>query len=84
MTEPSRRRFIGVAGAGAAAAGATVLVPTAAAAAQTRLKANGATEPVVAWVSDTDSDELTLMVGEREVRVRDRDLVNRILNAAGK
>ena len=42
-----------------------------------------AQEPVVAYVGDHGSDELHLMVGEREVVVHDRDLVTRILNAAG-
>ena len=81
MSDSSRRTFIGVAGAGAAAAGATVLVPGVAAA-QTRLHAKSATATVVACV-DPDSDEVTLMVGEREVVVNDRDLVHRLLNAAG-
>jgi hypothetical protein len=38
----------------------------------------------VAYVSDATSGELTLLVGEREVVVHDRDLVNRLLNAAGR
>ena len=38
---------------------------------------------VVAYVQDHRSDTIRLMVGEREVVVRDRDLVTRILNAAG-
>jgi hypothetical protein len=37
----------------------------------------------VAYVKDHRSGELRLMVGEREIVVHDRDLVNRILNAAG-
>jgi hypothetical protein len=37
----------------------------------------------VAYVKDHSSSELRLMVGEREIVVHDRDLVNRILNAAG-
>ena len=79
MDDTSRRRFLGVAGAGAAAVGTAALVPSAASAAQTRLRA---TDPssVVAYVSDPSSDEVTLMVDEREVVVRDRDLVHRLLN----
>jgi outer membrane receptor protein involved in Fe transport len=84
MSETSRRRFIGVAGAGAAVAGATALVPGAATAAQTRLREKGARSPVVAYVSDIDSDEVTLMVEEREVVLHDRDLVIRLRNAAGR
>ena len=83
MSDTSRRRFIGVAGAGAAAAGATVLVPSAASAAQTRLHGKAATSPIVAYVADGTSDEVTLMVGEQEVVVHDRDLANRLRNAAG-
>ena len=83
MSDTSRRRFIGVAGAGAAAAGATVLVPAAASAAQTRLHGGATSSPIVAFVADGTSDEVTLMVDEREVVVHDRDLVNRLRNAAG-
>jgi hypothetical protein len=83
MSGTSRRRFIGVAGAGAAAVGATTLVPAVASAAQTRLHGRSARSTVVACV-DPGSDEVTLMVDEREVVIRDRDLVNRLLNAAGE
>jgi hypothetical protein len=38
---------------------------------------------VVAVIDDHRSSELHLLVGEREVVVHDRDLVTRILNAAG-
>ena len=82
MSETSRRHFIGVTGAGAAAVGATALVPGSAFASQTKRRADSATSPVVAYVSDVDSDEVTLMVDEREVVVHDRDLVHRLLNAA--
>ncbi len=84
MSDTSRRRFIGVAGAGAAAAGATALIPSAASAAQTRLHGRSAKTSVVAYVDDASSDQVTLMVDEREVVVRDRDLVARLLNAAGE
>jgi Rieske Fe-S protein len=83
MSTTSRRRFLGVAGAGAVAAGATA-VPGVASAAPTARSPHAATEPVVAYVSDAGSSELTLLVGEREVVLRDRDLVHRILNAAGR
>jgi hypothetical protein len=84
MGETSRRRFIGVAGAGAAATGATVLIPGAAVAAQARLRGDSAQAPVVAYVEDIGSDTVVLMVEEREVVVHDRDLVHRLLNAAGE
>jgi outer membrane receptor protein involved in Fe transport len=84
MSTTSRRRFLGVAGAGVAAAGATAAVPGVALAAPTARSSHAATESVVAYVSDATSSELTLMVGERAVVVHDRDLVNRILDAAGR
>lgn len=84
MNDTSRRRFIGVAGAGAAAVGATALVPGAASAAQTRLRGRSSKAPLVAYVEWAHSDEVTFMVDEREVVVHDRDLVHRLLNAAGE
>ena len=42
-----------------------------------------ARETVVAYIEDHHGSEITLLVGEREVVVHDRDLVTRILNAAG-
>lgn len=84
MSETSRRRFIGVAGAGAVAAGATVVVPQAASASPAKAHANAAKERVVAYVSDHRSSTLTVLVGDREVAVHDRDLVQRLLNAAGR
>ena len=83
MSETSRRRFLGVTGAGAAAVGASALLPGAAHAAQTHLRHDSATSSVVAFVDDVRSDEVVLMVEEREVVVHDRDLVKRLLNAAG-
>jgi hypothetical protein len=84
MSETSRRKFIGVAGAGVAAVGAASVVPNAAFAAETKAREDSATDPVVAYVKDVRSGRLSLMVGEREVVVHDRDLVNRLLNAAGR
>jgi hypothetical protein len=84
MSETTRRGFLGVAGAGAAAVGAVAITPGSAFAGETQQKENGAKESVVAYIKDHKADSMTLMVGEREVVVHDRDLVNRILNAAGK
>ena len=84
MSEPTRRRFLGVVGAGATAAGAGVLAPAAAFGAETQRTTGSARESVVAYVADPDDDRVTLLVGEREVEVRDRDLVHRLLNAAGR
>jgi len=79
MSEPTRRSLIG---AGAGAVGAAALL-TGSAAAAARPTSGSAQERVVAYVSDHRSDELVLSVGDREVVVHDRDLVVRILNAAG-
>ncbi|GAB3665398.1 hypothetical protein GCM10027596_31510 [Nocardioides korecus] len=69
-------------GAGAVV-GAVGLAASPASAAVTRRSAGSAQESVVAYIEDHSSDELHLMVGEREVVVHDHDLVARILNAAG-
>jgi hypothetical protein len=82
MSQTSRRTFLTVAGAGAAA-GTVAATSGMAFAAETRRKVDSAKQPVVAYVRDHRSSELQLMVGEREVIVHDRDLVARILNAAG-
>jgi hypothetical protein len=50
---------------------------------EARPSASSARESVVAYVEDHRSGRLRLLVGEREVVVHDRDLVTRILNAAG-
>ena len=81
MDDTSRRKFLAVAGAGAAAGAVGVAVPAAAATATQ--KASAATEPVVAFIENPLSGVVTLMTGGREVVVEDRDLVVRILNAAG-
>ncbi len=85
MTETNRRQLLATAGAGVAAGtiGLTMGPADAAAAAETRRSSTSARESVVAYVKDHNSSELRLMVGEREVVVHDRDLVTRILNAAG-
>ena len=82
MTDTSRRKLIAAAGAGAAA-GAVALTPGIAFARETRLRTSSAQEAVVAYIEDHRTDTLRLYLGEREVVVRDRDLVARILNAAG-
>ena len=84
MSNTSRRKFLEMAGTGAAVAGAAAVVPSAAFAGEAERGTKSATEPVVAYVKDARSSELSLMVGDREVVVHDRDLVNRILNAAGR
>jgi hypothetical protein len=89
MSDLSRRAFLrrsaGVA-AGAAAVAATGLpqVARAAGASAEEPDASGADlsgDAVVAYVR-ADASEVTLMVGEREVVTKDRDLVRRIRHAA--
>ena len=84
MNDTSRRRFLGVVGAGAITAGAATVLPDTALAQESRLHPESARESLVAHVADPTSDEVTLLVGEREVVVHDRDLVTRLLNAAGR
>ena len=79
MSDTSRRKFIAATGAGVA--GTVAVGGTAHAAATPR--SDRAQESVVAYVADHGSSEVRLLVGEREVVLQDRDLVTRILNAAG-
>lgn len=92
MSELTRRTFLKQSGVTAAAAGAAVAVPkglmgktraeprpraprqTTAAAAKRQ-----AERRLVVNVPDTSKSELHLLVGEREVVLRDRDLVTRLV-----
>ncbi len=80
MSDTNRRKFLAVTGAGAVLGAVGVAGPASAA---VHRREGSAREPVVAYVEDHDSDEVHLMAGEREVVVHDRDLVTRLLNAAG-
>ena len=81
MSDTSRRKFLAATGVSAAAGGAALVGAAPAATAAPSAKA--ARERVLALVEDPKGDTVTLLVGENEVSVRDRDLVTRILNAAG-
>ena len=81
MSDHTRRGFLALAGAGAAAAGAAGAAAPATAAPPIRAPA-GASGPLVAYVTDMQHGELTLMVGEREVLVHDRNLAARLARAA--
>lgn len=81
MAETDRRKFLAVAGTGVAAG--VVGLTAGPAGAATSPRAGSARQSVLAHVEDHRSSKLTLLVGEREVVVHDRDLVVRILNAAG-
>ena len=82
MSETSRRKLLAGAGAGVAV-GTVALTMRPAEAGEALRTSSSAREPVVAYVENHRSGKLRLMVGEREVVVHDRDLVTRILNAAG-
>jgi hypothetical protein len=92
MADLSRRTFLG---ASAAAAGAAVIgVPIATAAAGSGtpaaapLAAGGAllgakaSGPLVAYVKDASSGDVSIMVGTQEVKYHDPDLVARLARAA--
>lgn len=81
MSETNRRKFLAVAGAGAAAG--VVGIAASPAFAGTGSNKLSAKETVVAYVEDHNGSAVTLLVGEREVVVNDRNLVQAILNAAG-
>jgi hypothetical protein len=82
MSETNRRKFLAAAGAGAAA-GVVGVTAGPAFAGGTARNSKAARETVVAYVEDHQGSAVTLLVGEREVVVNDRNLVNAILNAAG-
>lgn len=91
MVNTTRRRFLATAGAGAAAVGIGAVVPVAmsgnsrqSATAEAALVPEAAQMPhnasgqLVAWIGDVHDDTITLMVGDRDVTVHDRDLVARL------
>ncbi|WP_370248223.1 twin-arginine translocation signal domain-containing protein [Nocardioides sp.] len=80
MSETSRRKFIAAAGVSAAAGSALIAGSGRAEAVPDPRRAQ---EPVLALVDDHRGSVVRLLVGEREIVVEDRDLVTRILNAAG-
>jgi hypothetical protein len=86
MSDATRRTFLVAAGAGAAAMGVAAVSPAAASGATVKGSAQPSPlpsgEPLVAYVSDASKGELTLLVGEREVLINDRDLVSRLTRAA--
>jgi hypothetical protein len=82
VKEPtSRRNFLALAGGSAAAVGLGAATASSADAkpVQPPSEANG---PLVAYVTDMQDGELTLMHGENEVVVHDRDLAARLARAA--
>jgi hypothetical protein len=86
MAKVSRRGFLSSAGAvtGAVALGAATAGPTLVAAAADAAAPRGPLpeDKVVAYVRNPKSGEVRLMIGRREVTVKDRALVQRIVAAA--
>ncbi|GAA3829869.1 twin-arginine translocation signal domain-containing protein [Nocardioides panacisoli] len=81
MSETNRRKFLAAAGIGTAAG--TVGLVAGGSPARATPHPERAKEPLLALVEDHRGSEVRLLVGEREVVVQDRDLVTRLLNAAG-
>jgi hypothetical protein len=78
MSETTRRGF--VKNSAAAAAGMTVI--GALVSEEADAKAVKHSGPVVAYVRDAGKGEISVMAGEREVKVHDRKLAARIARAA--
>ena len=79
MSDVTRRGF--VKSSAGAAAGVTVIGALAAEQAEARAEGAGK-EPIVAYVSNGRKGDISLMSGDREKTIRDRDLAARIARAA--
>jgi poly(3-hydroxybutyrate) depolymerase len=80
MSDPSRRRFLALAGAGAGATavGVGFAVRDTDAKPPAAIPPSGHTDPLVAWITDAHTGQIQVMVGERQVVVNDRELAARI------
>jgi hypothetical protein len=78
MSDSTRRAF--VRNSAAAAAGMTVV--GALVAEQADAKAVAASGPVVAYIRDPHTGEISVMAGEREVKLQDRKIAARLARAA--
>jgi hypothetical protein len=78
MSDSTRRGF--VKNSAAAAAGMTVV--GALVAEQADAKAAAKSGPVVAYIRDPRTGEISVMAGEREVKLHDRKIAARIARAA--
>jgi hypothetical protein len=79
VSEVTRRGF--VKSSAGAAAGVTVIGALAAEHAEARADGVGK-EPIVAYVRNPHKGEISVMSGDREKTIRDRDLAARITRAA--
>ena len=78
MSDSTRRGF--VKNSAAAAAGATVVGALLAEQADARAAAGSG--PIVAYIREPRSGEISVMAGEREVKLHDRKIAARIAHAA--
>jgi hypothetical protein len=75
MSDPSRRGFLLLAGTGVAAVGAAAVAPAAFAESEPGEAGSSTVQgPLVAYVTDLNKGEVSVMMGEREVVVHDRAL----------
>jgi hypothetical protein len=87
MTPHSRRAFLIAAGSTTTGAALVATTPVGAALAHPSSGTGGgasptaASDPLVVYVSDSTSGRMTVMRGEDEILVEDRDLVSRIAQA---
>ncbi|HET7474731.1 MAG TPA: hypothetical protein VFJ97_01755 [Dermatophilaceae bacterium] len=84
MTDATRRGFLAAAGAGTVTAAAVAAGGAAAAAPTAGRGDTAAGHDLVAHVADARSGKVSLLIGEHEVVVHDRDLVARLTRAAGR
>ncbi|HUJ36010.1 MAG TPA: twin-arginine translocation signal domain-containing protein [Solirubrobacteraceae bacterium] len=78
MSDSTRRGF--VKNSAAAAAGMTVV--GALVAEQADAKAAASSGPVIAYIRNPRTGEISVMAGEREVKVHDRKIASRLARAA--
>lgn len=82
MSDPSRRRFLALAGAGAGATAVGVAFAVRDTDAKpAAIPPSGHTDPLVAWITDAHTGQIQVMVGDRQVVVNDRELAARIARA---
>lgn len=87
MSEGTRRVFLSKSGAGAAAVGLVALTPAVAASSGSptspaALDTSSLTGSLVAFIDDVRAGTISLMVGEEEILVEDKELVARLVRAA--
>jgi hypothetical protein len=89
VTNVNRRSFLWQSSAGAAVLAALAVAParlnpnTLPAAPVAAISSEALAEPLVAYVRNVAAGEIALLIGTREVVVRDAELVRRLLKAAG-